>query len=300
MTRIVYRGRSHICREGETVLDALLRNGRSVEFSCRQGSCHACVQRATRGRPPAESQEGLSADLSASGHFLPCKCVPVEDLVIEPPLDGEAESPREEAHGTSRAKRTTQAEPDLVLWRALGEGPLMVEILTDFYTRVFADPVLGPYFVGVTRERVIGQVYSFMRDLLTGQSLYFGMKPRTAHHWMVVSDAIFDHRTGLMRETLSRHGLSDALVERWMRIEERFRGDIVKSTPWPLVIDGLEMPLDGFAEEVLSAGTMCDTCHRAIEAGERVRYHVRLGLTYCADCTRCERETTRPPATHGG
>ena len=44
------------------------------------------------------------------------------------------------------------------------------------------------------------------------------------------------------------------------------------------------MPLDGFGEEELLAGTMCDGCERAVEPGERVRYHLRLGLTYCPDC----------------
>lgn len=189
------------------------------------------------------------------------------------------------AEGSSGKERRALGEPDPELWEALGRGPLMREILSDFYTRVFVDPILAPYFRGITKERLIGQVYSFMRDVLAGEKHYFGMRPRTAHHWMVISDEVFDHREAMMEACLRRHGLAEHLVQRWRRFEESFRSDIVKSTAWKLVVDGVEMPLDGFGEEELLAGAMCDGCQRAIEVGERVRYHLRLGLTYCAECT---------------
>lgn len=181
-----------------------------------------------------------------------------------------------------RARVARPADPEL--WRALGEGTRLREILEDFYARVFEDEVLAPYFRGVTRERLVGQVFSFMRDALTGERQYFGMQPRTAHHWMVISDEIFDHREALMEDTLRRHGLSEPLVQRWRLLEESFRGDVVKEVPWPLVLDGVEMPLEGFGEADLEVGTMCDGCGRAIEAGEHVRYHLRLGSTYCRGC----------------
>lgn len=184
-----------------------------------------------------------------------------------------------------RDKREPLGPPDPEMWQALGEGRLLREILTDFYERVFEDPVLAPYFKGVTRERLVGQVYSMMRDVFAGERTYFGMRPRTAHHWMVISDEIFDRREALMEECLRRHGLPEPLVHRWRRFEETFRADIVKATPWKLVIDGTEMPLDGFGEEVLTVGTLCDGCQRAVDTGERVRYHLRLGLTYCPECT---------------
>jgi hypothetical protein len=54
-----------------------------------------------------------------------------------------------------------------------------------------------------------------MRDLLRGERKYFGMRPRTAHHWMVISDAIFDYREARMVATLRKHGLPEPLVSRW-------------------------------------------------------------------------------------
>jgi len=203
----------------------------------------------------------------------------------DPYIVRNVEPPTPVAEGTAGRARAPATSADREMWQALGEGTLLAEILTDFYTRVFEDAVLAPYFRGVTKERLIGQVFSFMRDAFAGERLYFGMRPRTAHHWMVISDEIFDHRERLMETCLREHGLPEHLVQRWRRFEEGFRADIVKDTPWKLVIDGIEMPLDGFGEEELSVGTLCDGCERAVDAGERVRYHLRLGLTYCAQCT---------------
>ena len=188
--------------------------------------------------------------------------------------------------GSSRAKeRVGPNNADVEMWQALGEGTLLKEILTDFYTQVFDDPILAPYFRGVTKDRLIGQVYSFMRDSFSGEREYFGARPRAAHHWMVISDEIFDHREALMVACLERHGLAKHLIDRWRKYEETFRGDIVKAIPWKLVLDGIEQPLDGFGEMTMTSGTVCDGCARAVEAGEKVRYHLRIGLTYCSDCS---------------
>ncbi|MBS1120476.1 MAG: oxygenase [Deltaproteobacteria bacterium] len=538
--RIVYEGRIFECRDGETVLDVLLRHGQNPAFSCRNGSCLVCLQRCVRGVPTERSQRALRASLRRAGYFLPCKCVPTGELELAPPRDADlfsravvhakervaddvcklvlepatslyyhagqfvnlrrsdglvrsyslASLPTEDEHlelhvkriaggamstwicdelavgdeldfqgpngrcyyvpgsqdqdllliangtgaaplvgivrdalhvghrgrirlfhgsrtegglylhstftrlaadhptfeyvpcisssdvppgftrgrahqvalarcpdlrgwrvfvaglpalvtevetlaqragalasaihadpyggrapvgpvpdearvapsvaappiaeGTAGRNPSPPTDPDHEMWDALDRGERLRAILTDFYSEVFADPALAPYFRGITLDRVIGQVFSFMRDVFTGEKQYFGMRPRTAHHWMVISNELFDHRERMMEACLRRHGLPTPLIERWRRFEERFRTDIVKATPWKLVIDGLEMPLDGFGELVLSVGTICDSCQRAVDTGERVRYHLRLGLTYCNQCTQPdERDVSR-------
>jgi len=175
--------------------------------------------------------------------------------------------------------------PDSEMWAALKEGEVMAAILTDFYTRVFEDSVLSPYFMGVTKQRLIEKVYSFMRQIFTGEKLYFGDRPRNTHHWMVIPDDVFDYREKLMDDCMRRHGLAEHLVERWRAIEESFRGDIVKSRPYGRVVDGIEMPaVEGFGNTVLEVGALCDSCTRILEPGEEVRYHLRLGHIYCGEC----------------
>lgn len=69
-------------REGETVLEGLLRAGVQVPNGCRAGACRACLVRATAGAPPAASQIGLRPKHKAEGYFLACSAKPAEDLAI--------------------------------------------------------------------------------------------------------------------------------------------------------------------------------------------------------------------------
>jgi len=520
MHRLTYEGVVYECREGETVMEAFLRQGVDIPFSCRNGICQVCLRRSTQNAPPPDAQKGLRPTLKERGYFLPCKCVPRENMEIEPPRDADLYSPavvhakellapdvcrvllepatalyyragqfinlrrvdgltrsyslasvpredyfievhvkrmpngemsrwifdvleagdeieiqgpqgagfyapgapernllligagtglaplvgiardalasghagaihlyhgsgnvdglylheallelarrhrnfhytpcvsrgrdapagyaRGRAHEIAFARHVqlrgwrlylaghaemvqdaqtralqvgasasdihadpfaykdlrrqarvpkapiveekTRHAPDPEMWTALGEGDLLSVILTDFYTRVFDDPVLSPYFHGVTKQRLIEKVYQFMRSIFTGEKIYFGERPRNAHNWMVISDETFDHREELMASCLRAHGLAEHLVQRWRRIEESSRGDVVKQKPWNKVMEGgVEIPLDGYGEVAIEVGTLCDGCKGEIAPGEKVRYHLRLGTTYCGGCAK--------------
>ena len=81
----VQRGdRAYEVGDGETVLDALLRNGVDVANSCRAGHCRSCLLRAED--PPTDAQRGLKETMRERGYFLACLAKPTRDLVL---LDGE-------------------------------------------------------------------------------------------------------------------------------------------------------------------------------------------------------------------
>jgi NAD(P)H-flavin reductase len=513
VTKINYQGKSYICREGETVLHVFMRNSVTVPFSCGNGVCHVCLQRCESGDVPDDAQKGLRETLKRQGYFLPCKCVPVDDMKIVPPRQadlfshavvykkellasdvcrlllepatqlyyhagqfinirgegGEARSyslasvPREDyfleihvkrvPNGTmsnwifdelqendeleiqgatgncyyvsgtqeqpllligtgtglsplvgiardalisghtgpiylylgshnseglyfqndlkelaeryqnfhpvfcvsgddvpagfragranevalsdhsdlagwqvylcgqpemvegarqavlnaganelevhadpfwgladtekaSRGKtvRRKYPEPDLELWEGLQEGRLLSKVLVDFYGRVYQDPLLSPFFEGVTKQRLIEKQYNFLCQVLTGEDVYFGERPRNAHHWMVISDELFDYRAGLMKSCLRRFGVPEHLVRRFHAIEEIYRQDIVKDKPWNKILFGKEVPVEGFDEIKLDDATLCDSCQQEIPAGAQVQYHVRLGKVYCSSC----------------
>lgn len=174
--------------------------------------------------------------------------------------------------------------PDPALWTELGNGSIVRAVLEDFYGQVYKDRVLAPFFQKVTLDRSIDKQYSFLKQLLTGERVYFGDRPRNAHHWMVISNELFDYRQAVMVRTLEKHGLSPPQIARWTRVELHYRRDIVKSAAWPRHVNGVDLPLDGYADETLSAGTLCDHCSAEIDAGTVVKYHVRLGSISCAAC----------------
>ena len=179
-------------------------------------------------------------------------------------------------------------DPDPEMWQALDNGKLMLAILTSFYTHVFEDELLSPYFKGVTRQRLIEKVYNFHYQMFTGEKVYFGERPRNAHHWMVISDELFDYRESIMEEALREHGLAEHLIKRWIEYEQMYRDDIVKSQPIKKILFGQEMPLEGFEEMVMDVSTLCDSCSGEINIGDMVRYHIRMGTMYCTKCMQKE------------
>ena len=87
MVEIRYDGAVYDCAPSETVLEALLRQGAEVPFSCRKGVCLTCMLRAVDGRLPADAQEGLKDTLRLQAYFLSCVYKPGGDLEIAPPED---------------------------------------------------------------------------------------------------------------------------------------------------------------------------------------------------------------------
>ena len=353
----------------ETVLEALLRVGAGMPFSCKGGSCLTCLSQCTQGEIPAAAQKGLTPHLREANYVLPCKCVAESDMDLRPP------QPQDmitgcllyEANGhqsgdirikfetmrdlhyrvgqTLRVVSSTQPEPLLVLiseptedmmveavlqlregescpdwlgpdasfghefevrgpfeltadtpeqsaprpdpplWGELDDGRVMRDVLRDFYAKVYADPLLNPFFARSTMERAIDKQFSFMKQCITGEKMYFGDRPRNAHHWMIITPALFDYRQKLMIETLREHGLSEGQIQRWTYFEEHYRSDMVKDKPLPRRIGNVDVDTEGFDVETLTESSLCDHCGQEVNSGVQVLFHRRLGTISCPTCS---------------
>ncbi|MFJ4195563.1 iron-sulfur-binding ferredoxin reductase [Pseudomonas sp. NPDC089534] len=76
---------------GSNLLDALNGNGVAVPYSCRAGSCHACLVQCVQGLPADSRPDALSAEQRREGWRLACQCQVVEDLQVhafDPLVDG--------------------------------------------------------------------------------------------------------------------------------------------------------------------------------------------------------------------
>jgi len=76
---------------GTNLLDALNAQGLNVPYSCRAGSCHACLVHCLRGEPRDNQPEALEAGKRIEGWRLACQCQVVDDLcvaVFDPATDG--------------------------------------------------------------------------------------------------------------------------------------------------------------------------------------------------------------------
>jgi truncated hemoglobin YjbI len=222
-------------------------------------------------------------DMSALAMHWRTSLQPGDQIEMREALPDEAQELAVPAPFVS-TERPIDPPHDPELWAALGEGELLKPILQDFYARVYADPQLAPFFAGVTQQRLVEKQYSFLHQILTGSPVFFGSRPGNAHHWMVISDALFDHREQIMLDCLKAHGLAEKWIARLLQVEGHYRQDIVKSAPVPLQIGGVDFPLDGFDELPVDVGSLCDGCGGEIPPGSMVRYHLRLGTIFCTQC----------------
>lgn len=84
-------GRQWSVASGSNLLDALNGAGLTVPYSCRAGSCHACLVRCIRGQPQDAQPEALDVRKREQGWRLACQCRVVDDLdveVFDPSRDG--------------------------------------------------------------------------------------------------------------------------------------------------------------------------------------------------------------------
>ncbi|WP_191487205.1 iron-sulfur-binding ferredoxin reductase [Pseudomonas sp. FEN] len=68
---------------GSNLLDALNLAGIAVPYSCRAGSCHACLVRCVQGEPQDNRPEALTFAQRERGWRLACQCQVREDLQVE-------------------------------------------------------------------------------------------------------------------------------------------------------------------------------------------------------------------------
>lgn len=182
------------------------------------------------------------------------------------------------------AEKIAGVAPDPDLWAALDEGRMLSEILDAFYTEALQDPRLAPFFHKVTKQRLVEKQYAFLRDLMTGRSDYFGERPFNVHHWMIISDEIFDYREALFFGVVRARGLPAPMIARWQALHELFRREIVKAAPRGQWIDGQEIHRGGHQEEIAPMDMVCDGCAEEILTGEKIRTHQRTGELWCARC----------------
>ncbi len=84
MTEVQIKEECFPLRDGESVLDGLLRVGLNIPNGCRAGVCQACLLQVVEGSIPPKAQTGLKSSQKQLGYFLSCQCVPSSPLRIQP------------------------------------------------------------------------------------------------------------------------------------------------------------------------------------------------------------------------
>jgi hemoglobin len=106
-----------------------------------------------------------------------------------------------------------------------GESGLRA-LLEDFYDRVFKDVMIGFFFKGKDKQRLIQKELEFALNLLGADITYTGKPIPVAHAAHPIMGGQFNRRTQILRETMRDHDLPEEVQACWLEHTESLRSQV--------------------------------------------------------------------------
>lgn len=201
---------------GSNLLDALNAAGLNVPYSCRAGSCHACLVHCLDGQPADALPEALALDKHAQGWRLACQCRVVDDLrvaVFDPLLEGMPATVcaldwfGDVLRLRLRPERALryQAGQHLVLWNGVVARPYSLASLPgeDDFLEFHIDCQRSGDFCDKARGLQVGD--SLRLGELRGGALHYDPDWQGRPLWLLAAGTGLAPLWGILREAL-RHG----------------------------------------------------------------------------------------------
>jgi hemoglobin len=105
-------------------------------------------------------------------------------------------------------------------------------VLDDFYERVFADRMIGFFFKGRDKQRLVDTEVSLTLEALGEPGVsYVGRDLRAVHKPLKVMGGHFDRRAQLLKETLKDHAFPPDFARAWLDHVESLRPEITGQRP---------------------------------------------------------------------
>lgn len=201
---------------GSNLLDALNRNGESVPYSCRAGSCHACLVQCLKGLPSDSRPDALSPEQRQQGWRLACQCEVVEDLQVhtfDPLQDGrpaEVSAVDWLSANVLRLRLVPQrplrysAGQHLVLWAGHVARPYSLASLPqeDRFLEFHLDCRQPGAFSDAARRLQIGD--SIRLGELRGGALHYDLDWHARPLWLMAAGTGLGPLFGILREALQQ------------------------------------------------------------------------------------------------
>ena len=90
-------------------------------------------------------------------------------------------------------------------------------VITDFYSRLFGDLMIGFLFEGKNRLHLIEREYEFTASFLGNKDVkYTGRAMRIAHAQSPIFGGHFERRLQILRETLRAHAVAPEVQRVWI------------------------------------------------------------------------------------
>lgn len=116
------------------------------------------------------------------------------------------------------------------LFNAIGGLATLEKVHKIFYDKIYAHDWLKQFFIGHNQQAIENRQTAFMAIKMGGQVTYLGKEPRMAHRHMYITQELFDIRQALLRESLEEAAVPGDLIEKWLKIDNAFKHQIIKDS----------------------------------------------------------------------
>ena len=199
---------------GSNLLDALNQAGVTVPYSCRAGSCHACLVRCVQGEPIDIQPEALTLAQRQRGWRLACQCQVSEALQLEAfdPLRDGAPAQVLSADWLSPTVLRLRLQPErglryqagqhLVLWAGGVARPYSLASLPqeDGFLEFHLDCRRPGAFSDAARQFKVGDALGLGE--LRGGALHYASEWQQRPLWLLAAGTGLAPLWGVLREAL--------------------------------------------------------------------------------------------------
>ncbi len=106
-------------------------------------------------------------------------------------------------------------------------GEALRAVLTDFYDRVFSDPMIGFLFAGKNKHRLVQKEWEMAARILGASEVpYTGRPMPEAHAKSPILGGHFERRLHILEETLEDHGVDPEVRRVWVEHTRALRPQV--------------------------------------------------------------------------
>ncbi len=116
------------------------------------------------------------------------------------------------------------------LLQAIGGEDVVLRIHQRFYDTIFDEPWLGKFFRGKHETTLARKQTEFMVAAFGGENRYRGDTPAFVHMHMLITQEQLEAREVILRNAIGEEGLSEEIVERWIKVDRGFWAGLVKAS----------------------------------------------------------------------
>ena len=118
-------------------------------------------------------------------------------------------------------------QPDLVA--LAGGSERLRAVLVDFYERVFDDAMIGFFFKGKDKQRLIQKELELALQFLGADVEYTGRPIREAHAAHRIMGGQYGRRLQILKESMADHDLPGVVQDAWVQHTEALRSHVTRN-----------------------------------------------------------------------